>query len=143
MLALATAAFMSSVLFTSCQQSNSQKLERSQEKVSDAQQDLNKANNDYMMDVENYKRDLRARIDENDRKIDQLQTEKKYQKGETKEAYKARIDNLKDRNRELRKRLDDYQPDNKESWEQFKREFNHDMDEFANSFKDIGRNNVN
>ncbi len=142
-LILTTSVFMSGLVLTSCDNTdNTAKVENSQEKVADAQEDLAKANEDYSEDVEAYKRDIYARIDANERLIDELKEKKKYEKGETKEAFKARIEKLKDRNRELRKKLDDYKQTDKGNWEKFKEEFNHDMDEFGQSFKDIGTDNV-
>ena len=33
--------------------------------------------------------------------------------------------------------MEDYKADSKENWESFKTEFNHDMDELGNAFRDL------
>ncbi|MFN0047523.1 MAG: hypothetical protein ACKVOU_00200 [Cytophagales bacterium] len=42
----------------------------------------------------------------------------------------------------MKKKMDDYKEDGKENWEKFKTEFNHDMDEIGNAFKDLTVKNV-
>lgn len=42
----------------------------------------------------------------------------------------------------MKKKMDDYNMDGKENWEKFKTEFNHDMDELGQAFKDLTVNNV-
>ena len=53
-----------------------------------------------------------------------------------------KIDELEQKNSELKKRLDDYKADGKEKWEKFKAEFSHDMDELGKAFKDLTVKNV-
>ena len=42
----------------------------------------------------------------------------------------------------MKKKLEDYQAEGKDSWETFKTEFSHDMDALGNAFKDLTVNNV-
>ncbi|PKP47249.1 MAG: hypothetical protein CVT92_17120 [Bacteroidetes bacterium HGW-Bacteroidetes-1] len=53
---------------------------------------------------------------------------------------RKRIEDLKLKNEDLRRRLDAYELEHSD-WEVFKREFNHDMDGLLESLKDIGKNN--
>ncbi len=143
-LVLAIAASSITLVYTSCDNSTSNKVEveKSEEKVADAQKDLTKANNDYLQDVELYRKEIYARIEANERLIDELKEKKRDEKGEDKEVYKTRIEALRERNRELKSRLDAYQPESKDNWEKFKEEFNRDMDGLGQSFKDLTVNNV-
>jgi len=42
----------------------------------------------------------------------------------------------------MKQKLGDHKEDGKENWNAFKKEFNHDMDELGNAFKDLTVNNV-
>jgi hypothetical protein len=55
--------------------------------------------------------------------------------------YRERIAELKSRNEKAKERLNNYNDNNHEKWEDFKREFNHDMDELGNALKDFTVNN--
>ena len=57
--------------------------------------------------------------------------------GKTLDAvYEQRIDTLEKKNRDLKARVDAYDK-SQSDWESFKREFNHDMDELGQAFKDL------
>jgi hypothetical protein len=47
-----------------------------------------------------------------------------------------KIESLEERNRSMRTRLVAYQTD-QSNWEQFKTEFNHDMDEIGDALQDL------
>jgi len=53
----------------------------------------------------------------------------------------TRIENLQKRNAELRTKITTYKY-NESKWDQFKREFNHDMAELGKAIKDLGKDNV-
>ena len=139
-LVVAASTMMSALIFSSC--NDSQRVENSQERVTDAQQDLTRAQDEYRNDVDTYRRDINAQIDANERMIDELKEQKRYKEGSDKDAYRMRIEELKQKNRDLRKRLNDYQVTGKDDWERFKAEFNRDMDELGQAFKDLGKDNV-
>ncbi len=141
-LALAVAGLATTAMITGCNSDSKTKVKNSEDKVADARETLERAENEYQADLEIYKREINARIDANEQLIDQLKAQKKYEKGETKEAYEARIDKLKQRNRDLKKKLNDYQARGNEDWQKFKEEFNHDMEEMGEAFKNIGKDNV-
>jgi len=56
--------------------------------------------------------------------------------------YKIKVDELEQKNSDLKKQMDDYKAEGKEKWEKFKTEFGHDMDELGNAFKDFTVKNV-
>lgn len=139
-LVFAASTIMSALIFSSC--NDSQRVENSQEKVTEAQQDLARAENEYRDDMDAYRRDINARIDANERTIDELKEQKRYKEGSDKDAYRMRIEELKQKNRDLRRRMNDYQASGKDDWERFKAEFNRDMDELGQAFKNLGTDNV-
>jgi DNA anti-recombination protein RmuC len=145
-LILALTGIMLGSLLTSCQQSPSSKIDnkedkllKEQEDVVEAKQDLNQALRDS---VRQFKLDAQNMITENNRKIDEFKTKVENGKKATREKYSAKISDLERRNKELQKRLDEFNDENGEKWTSFKREFNHDMDEIGNSLKDITEDNI-
>jgi F0F1-type ATP synthase membrane subunit b/b' len=140
-LTLTTVVFLTGASLTSCNNS-AEKVEKAEENVQEANQDLAKAQNEYMEDMENYRREMTVKFDENDKNIrdfnDRIVNEKKDAKGE----YKKRLTELEEKNNEMRRRMTDYKADGKDNWESFKAEFNRDMEELGQAFKDLGENNA-
>jgi predicted nucleic acid-binding Zn-ribbon protein len=129
------------VILTGCY-SSAEKVENAQNKVSDANDDLNKANQEYLADVENYKIEVTAKIEANNKSIAELKERMKNKKQDTKNDYKKRIAVLEQRNSDLKYRIDNYKAEGKDKWEQFKEEFNRDMENLGQAFKDITVDNV-
>lgn len=118
------------------------KVENAAENVVDAHEDLEKANQDYVNEVANYKREISQRTEENNVRIAEMRAKASERKAETRADYNARIDELDRKNGEMKRKLDGYNGDNRDNWESFKSEFNHDMDELGKSFSDLGNDNV-
>jgi peptidoglycan hydrolase CwlO-like protein len=91
-------------------------------------------------DWETFKKEQQEKIKNNDAHIAQLRREKNGDKAND-EAYDKQIEKLQESNTELRKRIDTYRYTNQSSWEEFKRKFNHDMDELGKALKDLFRDN--
>src|ERR1035437_4343652 len=147
-LAVAASVFITGAIITSCNTS-SEKVENSQNNVKEAQnnvneanKDLDKANQEYLNDIENYRKETADKIAANDKSIDDLKAKIKHEKKEAKADYKKKVDELEQKNNDMKKKLDDYKADGKEKWEIFKAEFNHDMDELGKALKDMTVKNV-
>ncbi|HMG13802.1 MAG TPA: hypothetical protein VK590_00075 [Saprospiraceae bacterium] len=130
------------MIMTSSCNSPAEKVEDAKENVKEAKEDLNKANEEYLADVENYKKETSARIDENDKIIIDLKSKMDQQKKEVKAAYKKRVAELEEKNAEMKKKLTEYKDQGKDKWQEFKKEFSHDMDVLGNAFKDLTIKNV-
>ena len=81
------------------------------------------------------------RIEKNKKDIQSLKEESRNKKEDARAKYNDAVADLEKRNNRLQKKLDDYKDDSKESWQSFKREFNHDMDELGVSIKDLFKDN--
>ena len=86
---------------------------------------------DWRKERDQFRADLNRRIEKNKKDIQAL---KEYAQNES-------VADLEKRNERLRKKLEDYKDDSKDSWQSFKREFNHDMDELGNSINDLFKDN--
>ncbi len=135
-LALAIVALLSGALVISCN-SSSKKLEEAQEDVVDAHNDLDQANLDYEADIENYRLETAAKIEDNNQSIADFKARVASEKKEKRAEYEAKINELDQKNSDMKKKLDDYKIEGKEKWDAFKTEFNSDMNELGTAFKDL------
>jgi peptidoglycan hydrolase CwlO-like protein len=138
---LTVTAIMIIITLISCG-SKTNKREKAMQDSLKAQENTQKMNEEYETDMANYKKDIQAKIEENNKKIGDLRANIKNQKAAGREEYKSRIDDLQRRNEDLRMKMDNYQGSGKDKWEEFKREFNHDMDELGKALEDLTKNNV-
>ena len=135
-LAVAAVAMVSGTVLTSCSTS-SEKLEDAKENVVKANKELDNANEEYLADVENYKKEITAKINGNKKSIAEFDERIAKEKKEVKADYKKKMAELRKQNSDLKKKMDDYKIEGKEKWESFKNEFNHDMDELGKAVKDL------
>jgi F0F1-type ATP synthase membrane subunit b/b' len=121
-------ALLAGLIFTSCE-SKQEKVEDAREDVQEAKEDLKEAQRELNAEYPGYKTDAEARIEANNKRIAELKA-KLRQPGEKPldDERRKRIEELEQRNAQLRSRLYDYET-TRSDWEEFKREFNRDMDE--------------
>ena len=96
---------------------------------------------DWRKERDQLRADLNKRIEKNKKDIQSLKEESRNKKEDARAKYNEAVADLEKRNNRLQKKLDDYKDDSKESWQSFKREFNHDMDELGSSIKDLFKDN--
>lgn len=124
--------------------SSPEKVENAKEDVVEAQHDLDKAKADYEEEYAKFKLESEQRISENDKNLADLKARSAEMKKDAKADYDKRVAELETRNENLKVKVRDYRDDehDHDKWEAFKREFNHDMEELGNSFRDMSKNNV-
>jgi|ERR1051325_11109541 outer membrane murein-binding lipoprotein Lpp len=142
-LAVAT-TLMAGTIFTGCQSSDA-KVDAAKDKVQDAKQDLKEVQKDANTEAQKaanaeewkkFKSESEIKIRDNEIRIAELR-EKMKKSGKTLDALREkRIDELEQKNRDLRSRIDAYDK-SQSNWESFKREFSHDMDELGQALKDL------
>jgi len=130
--------------FIGCQ-SPTEKKEAAEKDLQNAKEDLQKAQNEVAdslhraataEEYEAFKADAQIRINKNNDRIAELRV-KKSKPGKTlDEYYESRITALEKRNRELKDKIDMYDR-SQSNWAEFKREFNHDMDELGKAIDDL------
>jgi hypothetical protein len=121
--------------------SPSKKVEMASENVTEAKEDLAEAREKYVAEVANFKRVSNDKMNANEVIIENLRAEMKSSKKEIKGDYEKRIEEMQKSNAEMKKRLNDYQDDDQTKWQEFKTEFNHDMDELGEALKEFGKDN--
>ena len=132
---LALCILLSAPMFISCNNTPKDKLDDATTEVVDATEDLVKANDEFMVEVSAYKADVEMKIVENERKLDEYNSDMKIKKTA---ELKKKVEELKVKTADLRKKLVDFNTEGgKESWAEFKTEFNHDMDELGKALNDL------
>jgi uncharacterized protein YaaN involved in tellurite resistance len=135
-LILATGLFISTTVFTSCN-SSAQKVENAKENVIEAAADLNKANEDYISDMNNYRVVANEKITANDNSIILFKKRMEDQKQEAKAEYNKKIEALEKKNTDIKKKLSDYKADGQASWDLFKTEFTREIKELDEAISSL------
>lgn len=139
-----TATLVAASIFSGCK-SPDQKVETAKDKVEDAKEELKTEVNDANAEATKkanaeewkvFKADAVLKIKENDAKIADLKIKLKKPGKMLDPIYERRIATLEQKNKDLQIKLDNYEA-KQSDWEAFKQEFNHDMDEFGQAFKDL------
>jgi len=140
MLIISIAAIPSLTLLTNCK-SPAEKVETASSEVTEANDDLAKANQEYMADMELYKKETAEQIEKNNLKIVELKAENEKEKAKDKKEMAKRIADLNQKNVTMKEKLAAYKEEGKDNWDRFKTEFNHDMDGLGKAIQDIGVKN--
>ena len=142
---LAITIIMASTVLTSCK-SPEKKIEDAKDnvdnanaKVDEANQDLSKAIQDSILQ---YKKESEDLITTREKSINEFKVRLANQKIENRDKYEKRLEELEQKNSDLKKKLDDYKADGKENWKNFKIEFTKNMEELGTSIKDFQFKNL-
>lgn len=133
---IAVTALVGGVILTRCD-SPSKKVENAEHNVVQANSDLDKANQEYIADIEKCRTETAEKVTSNDKYIAELKAKAETVKKDLRTDYNKTIAELEQKNRDLKKKLDDYKPEGKEKWQLFKSDFNKSMDELGASIKDL------
>ncbi len=120
----------------------SSKVDSKATEVEVKQNDLDKAERDFEKEWDEFKSEIDAEINENNNSILTYREMGKKDKA-YKDKYSVEIDKLESENKRLKDKFNSYNTDDKvkSNWQEFKREFRHDMDQLGRSIKDLGKNN--
>ena len=144
LLTLSIAILMVSGSMVGCQ-SPTEKKEAAEKDLQNAKEDLEKAQQAVadslhraatVEEYEAFKADAQIRINKNNERIAELRVKKSKPGKALDEYYESRISALEKRNRELKDKIDMYDRSHSD-WAEFKREFNHDMDELGKAIDDL------
>jgi len=129
-------ALMAATTLTNCNSPARKNVEAQTEEEAD-KNDFPKAKEEYLTDIDSYRKNMDDKITANKRSIADLKARIKDQKREAAADYKTKINDLEQKNNDMKKRIDEYTIEGKEKWEKFKTEFDRDMDELGKSLKDL------
>lgn len=132
-LVLAAFTFITGAILINCN-TPAEKVDKAEKNVVEAHQDLDKANQEYLADVEKYRKETADKIAANDKSIAEFKARIAHEKIDAQVAYQKKIAVLEQKNSDLKKKIDAYKAESKEQWELFKAEFSKDMDELGTAF---------
>jgi phosphoenolpyruvate-protein kinase (PTS system EI component) len=135
-LIMAAMVFVAGTVLTSCS-SSAEKVDSAEQDVQDANEALDKANQEYLIDIENYRKTTAEKVEANNKSIAEFNARIANDKKAAKADYQKKIAELEKKNTDMKKRLDDYNAEGKDNWEKFKYEFGRDMDALGQAFKDF------
>lgn len=138
---ITTAMVVAGATVSSCT-SPSKKVENATEKVYEAEKELDEANKAYLEDMADYRLKMDKRIRANNQSVAEFNARIANEKMEQRLEHKEKIAELDKKNADMKKKMDDYKAEGKEQWENFKAEFDRDMEELGKSFKDLTVKNV-
>lgn len=135
-LIVALSAGILAVVFSNCNTA-SENVEDAQREIVKAAVVLDKTTQEYILDLNKYKAEVAERIEANQKSIDEFRKRIQLEKNELRAEYEGRISTLERKNSDMKRRMDQYQANGKENWEDFKREFNDDMEILSKAFSDV------
>jgi hypothetical protein len=126
------AMIMMLAILVSCS-SPSQKVENAKADLKDAKQEQL----DSIADYELFKQQSEERIANNEKIIADFKASRAANKKAIKDSEQRMIDELEQRNINMRKKIIEYKENGKDEWAAFKIEFGHDMDELGKAIKGL------
>lgn len=143
LLLLCAAAITFAPVITGCN-SPKEKVEESLENVEDANENLDEANEELAEAEQNYQKDLQdfklktsELYEANNKSMEAFNLLIVNEKKMLKDKYSVQLKELKSKNDELKKRLDEYQDDGSEQWDVFKTNFNMEMERLSNDVANL------
>jgi DNA repair exonuclease SbcCD ATPase subunit len=128
-------ALVAGTALTSCQP-NEKTLENDQENIREAEKK-------FADDWNEYKQEQEEKIRKNEEQIVTIRQRMNDANEKDRVIIEQRANELDEKNRAMRARIDDYDREKRrEKWEEFKKEFNRDMEELGNALKDLNKDNV-
>lgn len=137
---LSVVFLVSGTLMLGCMKTK--KEEDAQDEVELAKDNLKEVRKDSRAEQWNaFKGEIDAKVAANEARIAELKERMNRSGQDIDVLYKKRIDQLEQRNMEIKAKIGTFQEQSESDWESFKREFNHDADELGNAIRDIGVDN--
>jgi len=141
---LAVITFMVGTTIIGCKSTTKEEIE-SQDRVEVAEQNLKDAKDSLVVakkaataeEWQNFKDQTDSVIRYNEAQIAELKVRMQKTGKSVDVKYQKNIEILEQKNMQLKVKADTYRNDANSDWQSFKREFNHDMDEIGQAFKDV------
>ena len=109
--------------------------------VEKAEEDLAEAQRDYLVQSKAFAAESYLKISANEKLIAELRLRAVIMDKTARLEYERKLEIIELQNKEMKDRADNYDESGEAKWNSFKREFNHDMDELGNAFKDLVEDN--
>jgi predicted RNase H-like nuclease (RuvC/YqgF family) len=118
------------MLITGCETTPKQKVEG-------AKQNLKNAQAAYLTEWQAFKKEAVKKIEANQKRIEAFKEKMTKAGSKVKANYNKEVAVLEQKNQDLKKKLDEYKDDGQNNWEEFKTNFNNDMDAIGKTITDL------
>ena len=143
-LSLALTTFIAGTVIVGCKES-SKKEEAAQENVQDARADLDDAKEELSearraateQEWKAFKESTNATIAKNEIRIAEMKADLKKTGKNIDTEYSKKIQELEEKNKEIKNKLETYKNDANSDWQSFKKEFNDDVNDLGTSLKNF------
>lgn len=125
---------LAAIFFAGCEKTPGQKVEG-------ANQELKDAKADYRAEWQKFKNDSEEQIKANEDRIDAFKEKMEKTDSKTKAKYIKAVAELEQKNRDLKKKLEEYKDEGESKWQEFKTNFSHDIDGLGKTMKDLFKDN--
>jgi len=135
---------LAAMTFAGCNFSIDQKeqtLEKAKDNLETATADLELARSDSA-EFANYKIESELKLRENELLIAEMKDKMKSERRESLTKYEKQLDSLDIQNTKLRNNMHLYRCENRAKWEQFKENFNKEMDELGKKISQMAEKNM-
>jgi transcription-repair coupling factor (superfamily II helicase) len=114
--------------------------DNTKEEVEKANQEMIDTQAQFEKEWQQFKSDTELKIDANQKQIDDIKAAMQTTTAKFKAKYENRVLTLEQKNIELRKNLNNYKYAGKDNWEDFKRDFNREVDTVMVALNEIFQN---
>lgn len=134
---LTTVLLVTALVLSSCD-NKSDKVDRAESNVAEAERDLEIAKSEVEAELRMYRANNTERIKEYNRKISDIEQRVENESDEeVREELEEKLDELKESHTELKREMDNYQASGRENWEEFKDSFTSKMDDLGDSLENF------
>ncbi|MBP4142193.1 hypothetical protein J3S90_10305 [Flavobacterium sp. P4023] len=141
---LALTTFIVATVLVGCQDKSKQEaeakenVENAKENLDDAKAELSDARRAATeQEWQTFKDSTNATIKQNEIRIAEMKAELKKTGKTIDSEYSKNIQELEEKNKEIKNKLEVYKNDTNSDWQSFKKEFRHDMDDLGQSLKNF------
>ena len=141
---LALTTIMAGTVLTSCQNTTKKEeaaqdnVENARENLDDAKEELSDARKEATHEEwDAFRASTDATITANENRILDLKARMKNTGSSIDTEYARRIAVLEQKNNNMKAKIESYKKDSKDDWESFKKEYNRDMNELGEAFKNL------
>jgi len=126
--------------------SPAEKVQDARDKLKEAREGVMKAREDLVQalkdSVRNFREESQERNNKNEKIIAEFKDLLPAVRDELVAKYHIRVEELEQKNTEMKRKLDEYKVEGKGKWISFKHEFNHDMNGLEKALKDLTVENL-
>ena len=130
---------LAGTMIAGCAKPESHNAGNVSENTGNANHSLTERRTEYLAEWQTFKREAAKNIDASEKELKSLRRKMARDGSKLTAQYDKEVTLLEQRNRDLKKRLDDYNAGGQTEWEAFKTRVQHDLDEVESTMTEVSR----